>query len=209
MHQNAINLGGTLIEYNKSFSQNKVNPMIFLHHHINETLKNEYLIVTYAYMLWQDLKEMYDHHRHTLLHLVNFIISFWLLNLNLDFSVIYNNATRTFTKQSHFFGSYWSCESCFFVRSNETKFHIIDAIYSNRSKQNLFCLNIQAIMDIILKQKMKVTLDIHVLFLSSRTKSMYEMLLTFSFELHHTIIRMVESLCVTSNMIFAPKLRML
>jgi hypothetical protein len=41
--------------------------MIFFSHHLIEGLKVEYLTIKYPLVLWQNLKERYDHQRFTIL----------------------------------------------------------------------------------------------------------------------------------------------
>jgi len=41
--------------------QQKTKALIFLRHHINEALKNEYLTVKGPLVLWNKLKERYEH----------------------------------------------------------------------------------------------------------------------------------------------------
>ena len=41
--------------------------MIFLRHHLDETLKHEYLTIEDPFVIWQNLKERYDHQRDIIL----------------------------------------------------------------------------------------------------------------------------------------------
>lgn len=41
--------------------------MIFLRHHLHEDLKNEYLSVKDPQILWNGLKDMYDHQKTVIL----------------------------------------------------------------------------------------------------------------------------------------------
>ncbi|XP_022040179.1 uncharacterized protein LOC110942722 [Helianthus annuus] len=57
IHLNANNLGETIKEGNKTSTQDKAKVMIFLRHHIHESLKNEYLTIKDPLVLWTNLKE--------------------------------------------------------------------------------------------------------------------------------------------------------
>ena len=41
--------------------------MIFLRHHLDEGLKNEYLTIKYPLVLWKNLNERYDHQKTVIL----------------------------------------------------------------------------------------------------------------------------------------------
>ncbi|XP_059283554.1 uncharacterized protein LOC132037113 [Lycium ferocissimum] len=57
----------TLKRGNKSSSQDKAKAMIFLHHHLDEGLKIEYLTVKDPLELWNNLKDRYEHLKLTVL----------------------------------------------------------------------------------------------------------------------------------------------
>ena len=61
IHLDAMNLGNTIKGGNTSSLQNRAKALIFLHHHIDEGLKSEYLTVKDPLILWMSLKERYDH----------------------------------------------------------------------------------------------------------------------------------------------------
>ncbi|XP_022019256.1 uncharacterized protein LOC110919291 [Helianthus annuus] len=67
IHLNANNLGDTIKEGNKTSTQDKAKAMIFLRHHIHESLKNEYLTIKDPLVLWTNLKERYDHQKTVIL----------------------------------------------------------------------------------------------------------------------------------------------
>ncbi|XP_027154933.1 uncharacterized protein LOC113755067 [Coffea eugenioides] len=56
-----MGLGNTIVEKNESSNQDRAKSMIFLHHHLDEGLKLEYLTVKDHLVLWRDLKERFDH----------------------------------------------------------------------------------------------------------------------------------------------------
>jgi hypothetical protein len=56
-----MGLGDTIKDGNEASSQNKANAMIFLCHHLHEELKFKFLTIKDPLILWQNLKERYDH----------------------------------------------------------------------------------------------------------------------------------------------------
>jgi len=54
--------GDAIKEGNTTSDQQKAKVFIFLHHHINDALKNEYLTLKDALVLWNKLKERYLFH---------------------------------------------------------------------------------------------------------------------------------------------------
>jgi len=56
-----MGLGDTIKDDNKASSQNKVKIMIFLCRHLYEEFMIEYLTIKDPIILWQNLKERYDH----------------------------------------------------------------------------------------------------------------------------------------------------
>jgi len=63
----AKGLEGTILEGNQAGNQDKAKAMIFLRHHLHGDLKNEYLTVKDPQVLWNDLKERYDHQKTVIL----------------------------------------------------------------------------------------------------------------------------------------------
>ena len=61
IHLNAMNLGATIKEGNQASLQDHAKALIFLRHHLNEGLKNEYLTKKNLFTLWSNLKEKYNH----------------------------------------------------------------------------------------------------------------------------------------------------
>ena len=61
IHVDTMNLGNTITEGNDASLQDRTKAMIFLCHHLDETLKFEYLMVKVPFILWQSLNERYDH----------------------------------------------------------------------------------------------------------------------------------------------------
>ena len=65
--------------------------MIFLRHHLDEGLKNEYLTIKNPLVLWKNLKERYDHQKTVILHKARYD---WMHLRLQDFKTIveYNSA---------------------------------------------------------------------------------------------------------------------
>jgi hypothetical protein len=61
IHLDVMGLGDTIKDDNKASSQNKVKIMIFLCRHLYEEFMIEYLTIKDPIILWQNLKERYDH----------------------------------------------------------------------------------------------------------------------------------------------------
>ncbi|XP_049406304.1 uncharacterized protein LOC125869965 [Solanum stenotomum] len=67
IHLTAKGLSDCIIEGNKASSQDKAKAMIFLRHHLDESLKVEFLTVKDQLELWIGLKGRYDHLKATVL----------------------------------------------------------------------------------------------------------------------------------------------
>ncbi|KAL9661207.1 hypothetical protein QQ045_026029 [Rhodiola kirilowii] len=68
-HLDSMNLPETIIEGNTSSKMDKAKSLIFLHRHLDENLKNEYLTVKDPSELWKNLKDRFDHQRDVMLPL--------------------------------------------------------------------------------------------------------------------------------------------
>ncbi|CAH9090908.1 unnamed protein product, partial [Cuscuta europaea] len=66
-HLKANALENTIAENNSATSQNKAKVIIFLRHHLHESLKSEYLLVDDPKELWDNLQERYGHQQKVLL----------------------------------------------------------------------------------------------------------------------------------------------
>ena len=67
IHLEANALGETIKDGNNASNQNKTKAMIFLRHHLHERLKAEYLTIKDPLVLWNNLKERYDHQKTVIL----------------------------------------------------------------------------------------------------------------------------------------------
>jgi hypothetical protein len=61
IHLEAMNFRKTIKE------ENNAKTMIFIRHHLHEGLKIEYLTIKDSFVLWQNLKEKYDHQKFNIL----------------------------------------------------------------------------------------------------------------------------------------------
>ncbi|KAM3397207.1 hypothetical protein P3S68_000719 [Capsicum galapagoense] len=61
IHLDAMGLGDAIKNENTTSSQNRAKTMVFLHHHLGEVLKIEYPTTKDPLVLWNSLKERFDH----------------------------------------------------------------------------------------------------------------------------------------------------
>ncbi|XP_047264595.1 uncharacterized protein LOC107855954 [Capsicum annuum] len=61
IHLDAMGMADTIKNENQASNQDRAKAMIFLHHHHDEGLKMEYLTIKDPLILWNNLKERYDH----------------------------------------------------------------------------------------------------------------------------------------------------
>ena len=67
IHLDAMNLGNTIKEGNVASQQDHAKALIFIRHHIDASLKSEYLTVKDPLILSNNLKERYDHQKTVIL----------------------------------------------------------------------------------------------------------------------------------------------
>ena len=65
-HLKANGLEKTIEDENDATSQEKAKAIVFLRHHIHESLKTEYLFVEDPKELWENLNEKYGHQKEVL-----------------------------------------------------------------------------------------------------------------------------------------------
>ena len=83
IYLDAIGPGDTIKDDNETSSQNTEKSMIFLCCHLHEELKIEYLTIKDSLILWQNLKERYNHKRQLLsktLVMIGYIYGCRILN---------------------------------------------------------------------------------------------------------------------------------
>ena len=67
IHLQAKGLGDTINDETETSAQDKAKALIFIRHHLDEGLKNEYLTIKDPLELWNNLKDRYDHQRTVIL----------------------------------------------------------------------------------------------------------------------------------------------
>ncbi|XP_019192011.1 PREDICTED: uncharacterized protein LOC109186472 [Ipomoea nil] len=98
MHLNAKGLGETIKENSDASMQDRAKAMIFIRHHLDQGLKDEYLTVKEPCQLWKDLKERYDHQKTVILPKARYD---WLHLRLQDFKTVseYNSVMFKITSQ--------------------------------------------------------------------------------------------------------------
>ncbi|KAK2438354.1 hypothetical protein QL285_006625 [Trifolium repens] len=98
IHLDAEGNGDTIKEGNITSAQEKAKAMIFLRHHLHEDLKNEYLTVKDPLILWNCLKERYEHQKTIILPKARYE---WMHLRLQDFKTVtaYNSAVFRITSQ--------------------------------------------------------------------------------------------------------------
>ncbi|XP_019233588.1 PREDICTED: uncharacterized protein LOC109214152 [Nicotiana attenuata] len=61
IHLDAMDLADTIKDKNQASNQDRAKAMIFLRHHLDEGLKMEYLTIKDPVVVWNNLKDRYDH----------------------------------------------------------------------------------------------------------------------------------------------------
>jgi hypothetical protein len=67
IHLEVMNLENTIKKDNQASQQDCAKAMIFLHNHLHEELKTEYLIVNDSLTLWNNLRERYENRKTVIL----------------------------------------------------------------------------------------------------------------------------------------------
>ena len=67
IHLEAMNFGDTIKDDNQASPQNCAKTMIFICHHFHEVLKIELFTVKDPLILWNNLKERYEHKKTVIL----------------------------------------------------------------------------------------------------------------------------------------------
>ncbi|XP_047306395.1 uncharacterized protein LOC124909802 [Impatiens glandulifera] len=98
IHLAANDLGNTIKDENTTSDQDKAKAMIFLRRHLREGLKIKYLAAKYPLVLWNNLKEIYDHLKTIILPKAQFE---WLHLRLQDFKSVseYNSALFRITSK--------------------------------------------------------------------------------------------------------------
>jgi hypothetical protein len=67
IHLEARKLGETLKDGNDESQQNRAKAMIFICHHLHDELKTKYLTIKDPLILWNNLRERYEHQKFVIL----------------------------------------------------------------------------------------------------------------------------------------------
>jgi hypothetical protein len=63
IHLEAMNLGKTIRDGNAESQQDRAKLMIFIRHYLHEELKTKYLTIKDPLILWNNLRERYEHQK--------------------------------------------------------------------------------------------------------------------------------------------------
>ena len=132
IHLAAKGLGDTIIEGNEASSQDKAKAMIFLRHHLDESLKVEYLTVKNLLELWIGLKGRYDHLKATVLPRARYE---WMHLRFQDFKTVieYNSAVFRITSQLKLCGETINDEDM--LEKTLTTFHASNVILQQQYRE--------------------------------------------------------------------------
>ena len=103
IHLEANDLGETIKDGNNASNQDKAKAMIFLRHHLHEGLKAKYLTIKDSLVLWNNLKERYDHQKTVILPKARYD---WMHLRLQDYKTVseYNSAMFRISSQLKLFG---------------------------------------------------------------------------------------------------------
>ncbi|XP_019246368.1 PREDICTED: uncharacterized protein LOC109226019 [Nicotiana attenuata] len=116
IHLDAMDLANTIKDKNQASNQDRAKAIIFLRHHLDEGLKMEYLNIKDPVILWNNLKDRYDHLKMVVLPQARYD---WTRLRLQDFKSITEQHNGLIMKnhESRPTGS------CPFPKVNETNFH--------------------------------------------------------------------------------------
>ncbi|KAK4737199.1 hypothetical protein R3W88_000896 [Solanum pinnatisectum] len=135
IHLTIKGLGDSIIKANKASSQDKAKAMIFLRHHLDESLKVEYLIVKDPLELWIGLKGRYDHLKATVLPRARYE---WMHLRCQDYKIVieYNSTVFRITSQSKLCGEVIKDEDM--LEKTLTTFHASNMILQQQYREKNF-----------------------------------------------------------------------
>ncbi|XP_070009876.1 uncharacterized protein [Nicotiana sylvestris] len=135
IHLAAKGLGDTIIQGNEASSQDKAKTMSFLHHHLYEGLKVEYLTVKDPLELWTGLKERYDHLKATILPRARYE---WMYLRLQDFKTVseYNSVVFRITSQLKLCGDIMNAEDL--LEKTLTTFHSLNMVLQQQYRERGF-----------------------------------------------------------------------
>ena len=135
IHLDASNLGETIKENNSASLQDCAKALIFLRHHLDESLKNEYLTVKDPLVLWQSLKDRYDHQKIVILPKARYD---WLHLRLQDFQSVskYNSALFKISSQLKLCGENITDEDM--LEKTFTTFHASNVLIQQQYRERRF-----------------------------------------------------------------------
>ncbi|XP_027158610.1 uncharacterized protein LOC113760249 [Coffea eugenioides] len=130
-----MGLGNTIVEKNEFSNQDRAKTMIFLRHHLDEGLKIEYLTVKDSLVLWQDLKERFDHLKLVVLPKARYD---WLHLRLQDFKSVneYNSAMFRITSQLSLCGEKVTNEDM--LEKTFSTFHVSNMLLQQQHREKGF-----------------------------------------------------------------------
>lgn len=135
LHLQSKNLANTIRARNSASQQDKAMALIFLRHHIHEGLRSEYLTVKEPDVLWNCLKERFDHLKMVILPKAQ---NDWL-NLRIqDFKSVseYNSALFKITSQLKLCGEEVTEEQM--LEKTFTTFHASNVVLQQQYRERRF-----------------------------------------------------------------------
>ncbi|XP_027152210.1 uncharacterized protein LOC113752288 [Coffea eugenioides] len=130
-----MGLGNTIVDKNDASNQDRAKAMIFLRRHLDEGLKVEYLTVKDPLVLWQDLKERYDHLKLVVLPKARYD---WLHLRLQDFKSVneYNSAMFRITSQLSLCGEKVTDENM--LEKTFSTFHVSNMLLQQQYREKGF-----------------------------------------------------------------------
>nr|XP_027061203.1 uncharacterized protein LOC113687875 [Coffea arabica] len=130
-----MGLCNTIVDENDASNQDRAKAMIFLRRHLDEGLKVEYLTVKDPLVLWQDLKERYDHLKLVVLPKARYD---WLHLRLQDFKSVneYNSAMFRITSQLSLCGEKVTDENM--LEKTFSTFHVSNMLLQQQYRERGF-----------------------------------------------------------------------
>jgi hypothetical protein len=131
----AMNLGDTIKDGNQASPQNRAKAMIFIRHHLHEELKTEYLTVKDPLILWNNLKERYEHQKTVILPKARYD---WMHLRLQDFKSVseYNSALFKISSQLKLCGEKITDEDM--LEKTYTTFHASNVLLQQQYRERKF-----------------------------------------------------------------------
>ena len=150
IHLDASNLGETINETNSASPKDRVKPLIFLRHHFDKSLKNEYLTVKDPLVLWQSLKDRYDHQKTVILPKARYD---WLHLRIQDFKSVneYNSALFKISSQLKLHGENITDEDM--LEKTFTTFHASNVFLQQQYRERRFTKYSELIACLLVAEK--------------------------------------------------------